>query len=100
MSESVSIDDWSAFTDAFDRFFSGAGTVEIGADSVSFTSVHPITGLSIDRRGRLSGSMPLHAVEGAVEVAVFDRAQDEIRLRGEGFAYAYRLPSGLRLPGR
>ena len=45
MSESVSIDDWSAFTDAFDRFFSGAGTVEIGADSVSFTSVHPITGL-------------------------------------------------------
>lgn len=100
MSETVSIDDWSAFSDAFERFFSGVGTVEIGGERVSFSSVHPITGLSIDRRGRLSGSMPLHAVEGAVEVAVFDRAQDEIRLRGEGFAYAYRLPPGLRPAGR
>jgi len=100
VSETVSISDWSAFSDAFDRFFSGVGTVEIDDESVSFSSAHPITGLSIDRKGRLSGSMPLHAVEGMAEIAVFDRAQDEIRLRGEGFAYAYRLPPGLRPPAR
>ena len=100
MSEAVAVENWDEFVDAFERFFEGVGTVEVEESAVSFSAVHPVTGLSVDRAGNLSGSMPLHAVEGAVEVAVFDRAQDEIRLRGPDFAYAYRLPPGLRPPPR
>jgi hypothetical protein len=96
MPESLLVADWPAFVDGFLRFFEGAGSVEVSDERVTFSSQSPATGLSVDRTGRVAGSMPLHAVESVARVAVFDPETDEIRFRGDGFAYTYRVPAGLR----
>jgi hypothetical protein len=94
--ETVPIGDWASVVAAFEAFFDGAGTVIVGDDRVSFAADSPPTGLTVDRSGALTASMPLHGLEGVVETVTFDDVADEVVLQGQGLGYVYRVPPGLR----
>ena len=89
--------DWPLIVETFHTMFEGLGTIVSESDKVDFRSnpPHVATGITLTLSGLLHAHMPLHAVETAYTVVVFDDGLERLRLEGPALSYTYTVPPEL-----
>lgn len=90
----ITREDWDELAQTFREFFADLGVVTISDDELVFDG--GFTGLAVARNGSSRSFMPLHDLSASWDRVDFAADGSTVKLEGDGLAYTYRVPPGLR----